>query len=471
MKKVKPFMVALSAVLAASFLAACEQPAAPGTATAQTAAPAAEVISEPTAAPALPLRILQTAEGGLSAGKDGAYLYDYVNDSDAMVATAIDFSDGVQRVLCDKPGCTHSDESCPAWVYTFDPHGWGAEFALFCDGDTLYWVKDGRFIENQFDPTAEAFIDASNLDGSNRRRIVSGTDIPDLHSAFNDDVLADDNAIYFIKRNYGEGLQGETDLYRLDKGTNVFTTVHLGSGPDGAPLYMAGVWRDKLIMQQVSTLIPLERPTGDATEEEWATYETGVREGQKTQGNEIIAVATDGTRSGPLAAWVAEELLGSAVGTDDGWYSVRAGSGDLERTDLLTGEQTTLAPALAPGARSVRIYPVARNKLLVDATAPETFNESRFVVDPAGGETRALDATWSKLGSTSARVPFIYANNGTSLLMQVATLPYMAHTIDQDGVEQTYQSEKVQLAVLPLADYLGGSTDWTNCTFIGRFNT
>lgn len=62
-------------------------------------------------------------------------------------------------------------------------------------GDRLYWLVDGRHNESD-----SAYLDVSNPDGSDRRRVAEGDDLPDLTSAYI--WYTDGTALYTFVRGY-----------------------------------------------------------------------------------------------------------------------------------------------------------------------------------------------------------------------------------------------------------------------------
>jgi hypothetical protein len=53
---------------------------------------------------------------GAAVGQDAVYSAMNIDDAGQYFATTIDFSTGEQRILCKKLGCSHTDESCPAYM-------------------------------------------------------------------------------------------------------------------------------------------------------------------------------------------------------------------------------------------------------------------------------------------------------------------------------------------------------------------
>ena len=97
------------------------------------------------------------------------------------------------------------------------------------------WLVDGRYNESD-----GAYLDVSNLDGSDRRRVAEGDDLPDLTNAYV--WYTDGTALYTFVRSYGE-----FTVLRLDEGgaACIFTR----SIPDGEDYFAVGCWQDKIVLQ------------------------------------------------------------------------------------------------------------------------------------------------------------------------------------------------------------------------------
>ena len=98
-----------------------------------------------------------------------------------------------------------------------------------------YWLVDGRYNESD-----GAYLDVSNPDGSDRRRVAEGDDLPDLTNAYV--WYTDGTALYLFARSYDK-----YSAFRLDEGgaACIFTR----SIPDGEDYFALGCWQDKIVLQ------------------------------------------------------------------------------------------------------------------------------------------------------------------------------------------------------------------------------
>ena len=143
-----------AALLLAGLLAGCAAPAsdAPQSAISQTATSEQAAAQQTGEAPAL--WSLQPSYTSAVPGARGVY-EPYSGYGDVFVATCTDWETGVQTVLCDKPGCTHADASCPAALGPAQ----GADSRVYEIGDRLVWMVLGN---------GDGTADISDLDGGDR---------------------------------------------------------------------------------------------------------------------------------------------------------------------------------------------------------------------------------------------------------------------------------------------------------------
>ena len=161
-------MKKLLCILSALLLCACTAAAPAG-----SSAAGADPTAEP--APVREMHRLSTSSGG-SPGQGGYYRVYQPDDADYALASVIDSATGQERVLCSRSGCAHNEETCPAFFGRTTEDSPYISGNLYADGDKLYWLRSPS--GNQIINTNDAFLDVSDIDGSNRRRIVAGGIIP-----------------------------------------------------------------------------------------------------------------------------------------------------------------------------------------------------------------------------------------------------------------------------------------------------
>ena len=99
-------------------LAGCKAAGAPEDLAAPSAVPPASSAPQPEAAPAGTLRFFGLkgpTNANIAAGEDGMYYIRPRSDGSANLAY-IDFASRTGVPLCSRPECTHSDETCTAYL-------------------------------------------------------------------------------------------------------------------------------------------------------------------------------------------------------------------------------------------------------------------------------------------------------------------------------------------------------------------
>lgn len=319
----------LTACLLALALTACtaapqDMPAGTTTETAAAPAQTAEPTTETPAVQDTLTPIYTT--WGASVGQDAVYSAMNIDDAGQYFATTIDFSTGEQRILCKKLGCSHADESCPAYM-TAIRNGCVPKAMLLPVGDRLYWLVDGRYNESD-----GAYLDVSNLDGSDRHRVAEGDALPDLTNAYV--WYTDGTALYTFVRSYDE-----YSAFRLDEGgAACFFTRSI---PDGEDYFAVGCWQDKIVLQHSAGYQqqPLN-PAGEAaTDEELRAWLAADEQARNEQTKNICLLDTAGSMTDTDLTWGGSE--GNVQLVHNGAAYVLNESGLVTKFDLTAGTAQT----------------------------------------------------------------------------------------------------------------------------------
>lgn len=319
----------LTTCLLALALTACTaapQDVSAGTTT-ETAAAPAQTAEPTTETPAVQdtLTPIYTTWGA-AVGQDAVYSAMNIDDAGQYYATTIDFSTGEQRILCKKLGCSHADESCPAYM-TAIRNGCVPQAMLLPVGDRLYWLVDGRHNESD-----SAYLDVSNPDGSDRRRVAEGDALPDLTNAFI--WYTDGTALYTFVRSYDE-----YSAFRLDEGGAVcFFTRSI---PDGEDYFAVGCWQDKIVLQDSGGYLqqPLNPAGAAATDEELRAWLAADEEAQKEQTKNLCLLDTAGSMTDTDMTWGGD--AGNVQLVHNGAAYVLNESGLVTKFDLTAGTAQT----------------------------------------------------------------------------------------------------------------------------------
>lgn len=412
------------------------------TAPAATAEPAAET-------PATPgiLTPVYTA-WGTAVDRDAVYSAMNIDDAGQYYATTIDFATGEQSILCTKPGCAHTDASCPAYM-TAIRDGCVPGSMLLPVGERLYWLVDGRY-----NGSDGAYVDVSNLDGSDRRRVAEGDDLPELPDA--DVWYTDGTALYAF-------LRGGNEISALRVDESGAAQIFTRNVSDSEDYFAVGCWQDKIVLQHSGGYVqqPLS-PAGDAaTDEELRAWLAADEQAQNEQTKNICLLDTAGNLTDTAMTWNGAD--GSIQLVHNGAAYALSESGLVTKFDLAAGTAATRQLDL-PGTLLYQTVGTAT----VDGWIPVTVrDESEGLLNPETGIYTPLPTTWLK-DQAVERSPFIVAASETMLLVQYGQIYYTKNDIGTDGTPYSFTTCRGEYGIISAADYLAGSQDWVQVTLQGR---
>lgn len=212
--------LALSALLLTACSAPAAESAAPTPAAYESQAPAAVSVGKP---------LHHLNSGGtapqISITDTAAYLP--MKFGCILLATKIDFATAQQEILCNADGCTHTDETCPAFMAA-DDDALSQYYTggLVAAGDRLYW-----FISGGASPV-NVRVDVSAPDGSDRHTIIENGSIFQLDCTMSMN-FTDGDALYLATAASG--------LVRLeDTGLTPIFPLNDGHPTSENPLYAQG---------------------------------------------------------------------------------------------------------------------------------------------------------------------------------------------------------------------------------------
>ena len=199
----------------------------------------------------------------------------------------IDYQSKTNTILCNKPGCGHDVDTCPAWsdVYYNSPYllAWKDKLIIVSPGNPYYYDEKGD--------KALSKIEIANTDGSDRKILYTFD-----NSAFQiGDTLATDNRYLYM-------MVCEVDLsqtlvyrglrytiYALDLTTGECS--RLADFPDIKYMFLVGVAAEELIVKIIIT-----EPGTEYTREE-----------HENQTHELYGVRADGNTHF-IKSWKQDEL-------------------------------------------------------------------------------------------------------------------------------------------------------------------
>ena len=297
-----------AALLALTLLAGCTGPAGG----------AAEVsgfdTAESKSAPAqdgtafLPLENLVSCDQKFSqtGTEDGAYIRRTLLDW-SEVLTFIDYEAKIGVPLCSQANCTHSDDTCTAWL----PVGWNTQFVL---NDKLYVICSAN-------GNSEELLEM-DLNGQNRRQVLQ-LNSNETFSA--DGVVGNAQYLFFcVEETKPETGWPEYTIRRLDLKTGKLEKIHQRSDGKNNTITLLGACGDQLVIKYVDAM-GIVQESNDASDA--MTIET-------------YCIDQNGQRiSGDYPSWQKENTFMNYAGTC--LYLTNSAEGTLTIHDFADGSETT----------------------------------------------------------------------------------------------------------------------------------
>lgn len=227
-----------AALLALTLLAGCTGPA--GGAAEVSGFDTAESKSAPPqdGTAFLPLENLVSCDQKFSqtGTEDGAYIRRTLLDW-SEVLTFIDYEAKIGVPLCSQANCTHSDDTCTAWL----PVGWNTQFVL---NDKLYVICSAN-------GDAEELLEM-DLNGQNRRQVLQ-LNSNETFSA--DGVVGNAQYLFFcVEETKPETGWPEYTIRRLELKTGKLEKIHQRSEGKNNTITLLGACGDQLVIKYVDAM-------------------------------------------------------------------------------------------------------------------------------------------------------------------------------------------------------------------------
>ena len=414
----------LTLALSALLLTACSAPVAEST----TPTPAAYESQAPAAVSVgKPLHHLNSGGTAPQIGITDTAAYLPMKFGSILLATKIDFATAQQEILCNADGCTHTDETCPAFMAA-DDDALSQYYTggLVAAGDRLYW-----FINGGASPV-NVRVDVSAPDGSDRHTIIENGSMFQLDCTMSMN-FTDGDALYLATAASG--------LVRLeDTGLTPIFPLNDGHPTSENPLYaqgstprcmILGCWQDMAVFACTPSL--------------------------SGSGTGLMGVHADGsiTDLGTYHAAFSAALHEGKI------YHI-PGSGNqaetIEITDLTTQSTEKLPLPFGSGWNNYCIT-------YGDGTIGLIRDEVNYAWTPGNDIAVELTPTWGK-DTAVARSPVIYAENGTTALVKVSDHAASVARLTPEGIPYQRQQPIRELALISLQDLFSGRQNWTSVTML-----
>lgn len=412
--------LALSALLLTACSAPAAESAAPTPAAYESQAPAAVSVGKP-------LHHLNSGGTAPQIGITDSAAYLPMKFGSILLATKIDFATAQQEILCNADGCTHTDETCPAFMAA-DDDALSQYYTggLVAAGDRLYW-----FISGGASPV-NVRVDVSAPDGSDRHTIIENGSMFQLDCTMSMN-FTDGDALYLATAASG--------LVRLeDTGLTPIFPLNDGHPTSENPLYaqgstprcmILGCWQDMAVFACTPSL--------------------------SGSGTGLMGVHADGsiTDLGTYHAAFSAALHEGKI------YHI-PGSGNqaetIEITDLTT-QSTEKLPL--PAGSGWNNYCITYG----DGTIGLIRDEVNYAWTPGNDIAVELAPTWGK-DAAVARSPVIYAENGTTALVKISDHAASVARLTPEGIPYQRQQPIRELALISLQDLFSGRQNWTSVTML-----
>lgn len=266
-------------LLCAAFLTACAQDGAPAPAAPGAPEPPSGTENNSVSQNALPFSVgtlhtlsWSSAESGFYGCNSGTAFYGLVQANVSVDASGnrwedwlilrTDFETRVQAPLCSVPGCTHTDDSCPAFLRSRSSM---EDFAIEIVNGQLYvlhnywWELIGRSNADAGKPIV--WLEAVAMDGSGRTRL---TELPPEWQLLDDFLLTDGTAFYGQYYDY-------TDMsvhgIRVELESGDYTTFSFGL--DGSEELIGALGSRFLLSRSNESVLMLAYPDVIPSQERW----------------------------------------------------------------------------------------------------------------------------------------------------------------------------------------------------------
>ena len=420
MKHAAFLTLALSALLLTACSAPAAESAAPTPAAYESQVPAAVSVGKP-------LHHLNSGGTAPQIGITDSAAYLPMKFGCILLATKIDFATAQQEILCNADGCTHTDETCLAFMAA-DDDALSQYYTggLVAAGDRLYW-----FISGGASPV-NVRVDVSAPDGSDRHTIIENGSIFQLDCTMSMN-FTDGDALYLATAASG--------LVRLeDTGLTPIFPLNDGHPTSENPLYaqgstprcmILGCWQDMAVFACTPSL--------------------------SGSGTGLMGVHADGsiTDLGTYHAAFSAALHEGKI------YHI-PGSGNqaetIEITDLTTQSTEKLPLPVGSGWHNYCIT-------YGDGTIGLIRDELNYAWTPGNDIAVELAPTWGK-DTAVARSPVIYAENGTTALVKVSDHAASVARLTPEGIPYQRQQPIRELALISLQDLFSGRQNWTSVTML-----
>lgn len=356
-----------------------------------------------------------------------------------------DFSSRQRVVLCNRPECTHSDNTCNAFVGNIIclpvPIAQKDKLILLYPG----WPSQGG---NQGVPGR---VEVRDLNGENAKNIVTfGAEVEVLL-----DCVSDDNNLYVIANTVSlqeVGVLTQKQLWQINLQTGELQIVSNFSTQRTENLMLIGAFDQTLLLKRISVGAQYKDFFDNGAQggmDEWNAM-------IGSQRHEIFSLNLQGNET-PLISWGQFEAKGEVL---NDICMICDADGSIRKIDLRTGQDTSLAKLPNPITLDTAQFLTKIENTVVMDVGPENYmpgktDITRYAIQIDNGMYRELSQTITYDGITSP-IPII--TNSTKDLLVISEI----HTAQQDEPRYNAQSGRTYTYCLITAeDFLSNVANYT----------
>ena len=354
-------------------------------------------------------KTVYTGEGTYGDTEAGAYRLAYRADGSSNI-TYIDYATCSEIYLCNRPNCTHDNESCTSWL-PMD----GISKDVFAAGDHLVILYHGSASDvDEFGPASMPHIDIANLDGSERKTLIT----LDAACEMNLPILSDGNSLVFLTTVVQQGdnsVSSTNQLVRIPFDGGKMQVLYdfsanalQGNGLIDSPWFLLGADEKGFLVKNIAVSVRGE------------PGQTGI-----VSESQLHIIYRLNAQNGSM---VMEELLNYPGGAYDEYLydntlyqlTLNETNVSLFRLDLTTGKKGLVADQLPIGSNdTVHFVDAYDGKLLLDSYLESsdglTITPVRVMVDPNTHEVKPCTLTYQE--GEQERPVWIFAESKDAYLV------------------------------------------------------
>jgi hypothetical protein len=365
--------------------------------------------------------------------EDGMYQLASWGPEGGANLTFYDYQTHTRNFLCNQPGCSHSNETCPGW---FSPNACAGGAGLFTDGEALYLLRLGSGVEagkpETITETSYSTITRMDFDGGNREVVLEMGSAEFIWGA----VAKTPGGLYFLRETLMEK-DGATQTLRQMVFFDIATRAVTPIAEFDLNTYFVGICEQGFVMKSL-----VDQPDGTLLHTvSLYRVETGESEMVKQwNGMNIVAQATNGNL-----------------------YYVDTHTAELGAIDLDTKNVTVITNTLPLNEddmiRRCGIFDGRFMFSIAEHGVDTVETTKQYAVGLEDGSVSQNTLQFDFMGVTNP--VFIMAENSTHFLVHYSNKLIMIPSTGPDGRPFEFERQEEQIAIISKEDYWNNNPNYT----------